>query len=178
MDCTAAIDFFTVPTLTGRVLYGFVVLGHARRRIIHFNATAHPTSVWVARQLREAFPFDSAPRFLIRDNDAIFGEEVSRVLRSMNIEEVTTSLGSPWQNAYTDRFIGTLRRECLDHVIVLNEANLLWVVEEFLVYYHEARTHQGLGRDSPDCRAAEGGEGLVISEPMVGGLHHRYRRAA
>lgn len=178
MDCTAAIDFFTVGTLTGRVLYGLVVLSHARRRIVHFNVTAHPTAVWVARQLREAVPLDSVPRFLIHDNDLIFGVEVSRMLRNMNIEEVTTSLGSPWQNAYAERFIGTMRRECLDHVIVLNENHLLRVVGEYLDYYHAARPHQGLGRDSPDGREVEDGAGLVISEPMVSGLHHRYRRAA
>lgn len=179
LNCTAAIDFFTVPTLTGRVLYGFIVLAHDRRRVLHFNVTSHPTATWVARQLREAFPFNSALRFLIRDNDAIFGEEVSRCLRSLGIEEVLTSLGSPWQNAYAERFIGTLRRECLDHVIILNEKHLLRVVHDYLAYYHRDRPHQGLGRDSPDGRAVEAEDrGAVVSEVMSGGLHHRYRRAA
>jgi putative transposase len=178
MDCTAAIDFFTVPTLARRVLYGFFILAHDRRRVLHFNVTAHPTAVWVARQLREAFSFDSAPRFLIRDNDSLFGGAVSRCLRSMNVEEVVTSLGSPWQSAYAESFIGTLRRECLDHLIALHEDRLFRMVGDFLVYYHEARLHQGLGRDSPEGRTPETGPGVVIVESMAGGLHRRYRRAA
>jgi putative transposase len=173
IGCTAAIDFFTVPTLTGRVLYVFVVLAHARRRVLHFNITPKPSAAWVARQLREAFPFDTAPRFLIRDNDGIFGHGVSRCLRSMNITEITTSPGSPWQNAYTERVIGTIRLECLDHVIVLNDAHLHRVLQEYLRYYHEDRPHQGLGRDSPDGRIADTATGPIISESRAGGLQHR-----
>jgi putative transposase len=179
MDCTAGMDFFTVPTLTGQILYGFIILAHERRKILHFNVTARPCAAWVARQLRDAFPFDSAPRFIIRDNDSIFGLKVSGCLRSMNITEILTSLGSPWQNAYAERFIGSLRRECLDHVIVLNENHLRSLMEDHLDYYHAARPHQGLGRDSPDGRTPEPpGDGQVLAEPMVRGLHHRYRRAA
>lgn len=179
MECTAAMDFFTVPTITGRVLYVFVILHHARRRIVHFNVTAHPTAEWVVRQLRDAFPFDSVPRFLIHDNDSIFGQVVDRCLSAMGITQVRTSLGSPWQNAYTERAIGTMRRECLDHVIVLNETHLIGAVESFLSYYHEARCHQSLGWDSPNVRTPDlPGGGPIIAEPMVEGLHHRYRRAA
>ena len=179
MHRTAAIDFFTAPTLTGRVLYCLIVLAHHRRHVLHFNVSAHPTAAWVVRQLLEAFPFDSAPRFLIHDNDSIFGEHVSRCLRSMHVGEIFTSLGAPWQNAYAERFIGTLCRECLDHVIVLGEGHLLRLVGDFLGYYHGTRPHQGLGRDSPDRRPPEPpGDGVIIAEPMVGGLHHRYRRAA
>ena len=178
MNGTAAMDFLTVPTLSGRVLYVFIILDHARRRILHFHVTQHPTAFWVAQQLREAFPFASEPRYLIRDNDSIFGDAVSRTMRMM-ITEVITSLGSPWQNAYAERFIGTLRRECLDHVIVRNEHHLTTIIGDFLTYYHQSRPHQGLNRDSPDGRAAEPpGDGPIMSEPMVGGLHHRYRRAA
>ncbi|MCC6907035.1 MAG: transposase [Phycisphaerales bacterium] len=179
LDCTAAMDFFAVPTITGRVLYVFVILHHARRRVIHFNVTAHPTAEWVVRQLREAFPFDSAPRFLIHDNDSVFGQAVDRCLSAMGITQVRTSLGSPWQNAYAERVIGTMRRECLDHVIVLNEQHLLRLVGDYLNYYHESRCHQALGRDSPNGRTPDlPGDGPIIAEPMVGGLHHRYRRAA
>jgi len=168
-----------VPTITGRVLYVFVVLHHARRRIVHFNVTAHPTAEWVVRQLRDAFPFDSAPRFLIHDNDSIFGEAVARCLRGMGITQVLTLLGSPWQNAYAERVIGTMRRECLDHVIALSESHLIRVVDEFLAYYHASRCHQSLGRDSPCGRKPEpAGDRPIISEALVGGLHHRYRRAA
>lgn len=133
----------------------------------------------MARQLREAFPFDLAPKFLIHDNDGTFGEAVSRMLSLLGIHEVKTSPGSPWQNAYVERLIGTLRRECFDHVTVLNEAHALRLLGQFLEYYHESRTHQSLGRDSPEGREAEpSGNGPVTSVPMVGGLHHRYRRAA
>jgi putative transposase len=144
----------------------------------HFTVSAKPSAAWVARQLREAFPFDSVPRFLIRDNDGIFGNEVSRCLSSMHVTEVTTSPGSPWQNAYAERVIGTIRRECLDHVIVLNEAHLHRGLEGYLQYYHEDRLHQGLGRDAPMKRLKEPELGQVVSEPRAGALHHRYKRVA
>jgi putative transposase len=179
MDTTAAMDFFTLPTLIGRVLYVFVLLHHARRRIVHFNVTARPSAEWVVRQLKDAFPFDSAPRFLIHDHDGTFGEAVSRCLKGMRIIQVRTSPGSPGQNAYAERFIGTIRRECLDHVIVLYESHARRVIEDFLVYYHEARCHQGLARDSSSGRDPEpANDGPIISESLAGGLHHRYRRVA
>ena len=174
----AAIDFFTVPTATFRNLYVLVVLGHERRRIVHFNVTDQPHAAWVAQQLREAFPFDEAPRFLIRDNDGVYGHKVVKCLDALGIEEVKTAPGSPWQNAYCERVIGTLRRDCLDHVIVLNEPHLRKILTSYLDYYHTARCHQSLDDNSPNPRAVEPPDkGDVIAIPMVGGLHHRYRRA-
>jgi transposase InsO family protein len=178
LDSTAAMDFFTVPTVTGGWLYCFIVLAHDRRRILHYNVTQFPTASWVARQLAQAFPFDTTPRYLIHDNDGIFGEEVSRTLQLLKIEEVRTSPGSPWMNAYVERFIGSIRRECLDHVIVFNERHSLGLVGEYGDYYHTARTHESLECNAPQPRTIEGGNGQIVAEPMVGGLHHRYRRAA
>jgi putative transposase len=177
--CLASIDFFVVPTATFRLLYGFVLLRHDRRRVIHFNVAERPSAAWVAQQLREAFPYDTAPRYLIRDNDGTYGEEVRRCLRNLGTEEVRTAPGSPWQNPYCERLIGTLRRELLDHVIVLNERHLRRLLASYLDYYHTSRCHQGLGGDAPSGRAAEPpGRGRVVAVPQVGGLHHRYTRAA
>jgi transposase InsO family protein len=173
-----AIDFFTVPTVTFRNLYVFLVLRHDRRRVVHFAVTEQPHAAWVAQHLKEAFPFDAAPRYLIRDNDGIFGPEVNRCLKNMGIEEVKTAPGSPWQNAFCERVIGTIRRELLDHVIVLNERHLERLLQNYLEYYHVARCHRSLDANSPDPREVEPPEkGKVVSMPMVGGLHHRYRRA-
>ena len=175
----AAVDFFTVSTLTFKTLYVFVVLSLDRRRIIHFNVTDSPTATWTSRQLVQAFPFDTAPRFLIRDRDAIYGAKVVDTLRSIGIEEVITARKSPWQNGYVERVIGSVRRECLDHVIVINRKHLRWILTEYFEYYHEARTHLGLGKDSPVPREVElPGAGPVVAKPMVGGLHHRYYRKA
>ncbi len=174
----AAIDFFTVPTVTFRNLYVFLVLRHDRRRTVHFAVTEQPHAAWVAQQLKEAFPFDEAPRYLIRDNDGIYGLEVSRCLESMGVEEVKTAPHSPWQNAFCERVIGTIRRELLDHVIVLNERHLERLLRDYLDYYHTARCHRSLNANSPDRRDIDPPDkGLVNSIPMVGGLHHRYRRA-
>jgi transposase InsO family protein len=173
----ASMDFFVVPTVTFRLLYVFVILSHQRRQVVHFQVTTAPTAEWVCRQLRHAFPFETAPRYVIRDRDSIFAEEVRRCLASLNIEEVVTAPRSPWQSPYVERMIGSIRRECLDHVIVLNERHLRYVLAAYLDYYHQARPHMGLGRNSPEPRAMEPPErGRVIAEPMVGGLHHRYRR--
>ena len=175
----ASIDFFVMPTVTFRLLYAFVVLRHDRRRVVHFNVTEHPTAVWVAQQLREAFPFDEAPRYLIRDRDGIYGVEVRRCLKSMGIEEVVIAPRSPWQNPFVERLIGTLRRELLDHVIVLNERHLRRLLRSYLEYYHQARCHRALDQNAPVPRAVEPPTtGAVESVPMVGGLHHRYRRVA
>ena len=174
-----SVDFFTVPTIRFQVLYVFLVLAHDRRRIVHFNVTAHPTAEWTAQQLREAFPFEQIPRYLLRDRDRIFGDEFTKEVNAMGIKEVLSAPRSPWQRAYVERVIGTLRRECLDHVIVLNEASLYRHVKSFLEYYHESRTHLSLAKDPPEPRPVHPLElGAVVAIPQVGGLHHRYERRA
>lgn len=176
---TVAIDFLTVPTVTFRTLYVFVVLSLDRRRIVHFNVTTHPTAEWTALQLYQAFPFDSAPRFLVRDRDGIYGGAVSAALASMGVEEKVISARSPWQNGYCERVVGTLKRECLNHVIVFNERHARRIVRNYLEYYHESRTHLGLDKDTPDGREVEPpGRGPVMRRSMVGGLHSRYYRDA
>ena len=173
----ASVDFFTVPTVTFRVLYCFVVLRHDRRRIVHFNVTAHPTACWTGQQVIEAFPFDEAPRYLIRDRDAIYGVHFRTRVKGMGIEEVVTAPRSPWQNPYAERVIGSIRRECLDHMIVINEAHLLRILTSYFEYYHESRPHLSLDRNAPLPRKVEPpDQGDVISIPQVGGLHHRYYR--
>ncbi len=162
-----------------QVLYVFLVLAHDRRRILHFGVTAHPTAEWTAQQLREAFPWDTAPRYLLRDRDRIFGDAFSKQVQDMAIEEVLSAPRSPWQRAYVERVIGTIRRECLDHVIVFNEASLYRHMKSFVTYYHESRTHLSLGKDSPQSRAVQPPElGRIVAIPQVGGLHHRYERRA
>ena len=174
-----SIDFFTVPTIRFQVLYIFLVLAHDRRRVVHFNVTAHPTAEWTAQQLREAFPFDQAPKYLLRDRDGIFSGEFSEQVADLGMEEVLAAPRSPWQRAYVERFIGTIRRECLDHVIVFNEASLYRHVKSFLAYYHESRTHLSLAKDPPEPRPVQPQEsGAVVAIPHVGGLHHRYERRA
>lgn len=178
-DCLASIDFFVVPTATFRLLFGFIVLHHERRRIVHFGVTANPTMAWVAQQIREAFPWDTPPRYLLRDRDAVYGVEFRDRVVSMGIEEVVTAPRSPWQNPYVERVIGTLRRECLDHVIILNERHLRRILRSYRDYYHGSRTHLSLGKDTPDGRPAQPASfGKVVSLPKVGGLHHRYERLA
>ena len=174
-----AIDFFTVPTATFRLLFAFVVMHHDRRRVVHFNVTAHPTAEWTAQQLVEAFPEDEAPRFLIRDRDGIYGNAFQQRVRNMGIEEVPTAPQSPWQNPYAERLIGSIRREFLDHCIVLNERHLHRILRSYFEYYHGSRTHLSLDRNSPIKREVEPPDrGSVITIPQVGGLHHRYCRAA
>jgi len=178
-DCLAAMDFFTVPTARFRVLYVFIVLSHDRRKVVYFNATEHPTADWTAQQLFEAFPFDSAPRYLLHDRDAIYGEKVKRRIRALEIEEVITAPRSPWQNAYVERVIGSIRRECLDHVIVLNERHLKRILRDYFNYYHISRTHLSLDKNPPEPRAVEpAASGNIVALPRVGGLHHRYTRIA
>jgi putative transposase len=175
----ASIDFFTVPTATFRVLFVFVVLSHDRRRIVHVNVTAHPTAAWTAQQLREAWPWDTAPRFVIRDRDAIYGSAPWRTAQQMGVEEVLTAPRSPWQNPFVERVIGSLRRECLDHVIVWNERSLRRHLQHYLAYYHEWRTHLSLDKDAPVSRAAQPPAcGTIVPVPHVGGLHHHYERRA
>jgi putative transposase len=174
-----AIDFFTVPTATFRILFAFVVLRHDRRRIVHFNVTANPTTQWTAQQIVEAFSHDEAPRFLLRDRDSIYGESFLRRVENMDIKEIVTAYRSHWQSPYVERLIGSIRRECLDHVIVLNDRHLRRILTDYFHYYHHARAHLSLDRNSPVARDVESPDrGKVIAIPQVGGLHHRYRRAA
>src|SRR5712692_5033529 len=150
-----SMDFFTVPTLTGRVLFVLVLLSHQRRRIMHVNITEHPTAGWTAQQMIEAFPEDTAPRWLLRDRDAIYGDVFRRRVASMGIGEVVSSPSSPWQNPYAERLIGSLRRECLDHVIVLGDRHLRRLLTAYLTYYHGARTHLALEKDAPTTRRVQ-----------------------
>ena len=174
-----AIDFFTVPTATFRILCAFVALRHERRHVVHFSVTAHPTAEWTAQQIVEAFPFDQAPRFLLHDRDSIYGEFFRRRVKHMDIEEVVCAPRSPWQNPYCERLIGSIRRECLDHVIVLNERHLRRILRSYFDYYLNSRTHISLNRNSPVAREVEPPSvGRVVAIPQVGGLHYRYRRAA
>jgi transposase InsO family protein len=175
----AAIDFFVVATVSFRLLYCFIVFRHERRRVIHFNSTTHPTACWTAQQIVEAFPYDEAPRFLIRDRDGIYGEDFRERIKHLGIEEVIIAYRSPWQNPYCERVIGSIRRECLDHLIVLNEAHLRRILASYFEYYHRSRPHLSLERNAPVARRVERpAEGKVIAIPQVGGLHHRYTRAA
>jgi putative transposase len=174
-----SVDFFTVPTIRFQVLYVFLVLAHERRRVVHFNVTAHPTAEWTAQQLREAFPFDQIPRYLLRDRDKIFGEGFRRQVRDMKVQEVLTAPRSPWQRAYVERLIGSIRRECLDHMIVFHEAGLRRILSAYFSYYHRTRPHLALDKDSPESRNVQPPElGRVVAIAEVGGLHHRYERRA
>ena len=172
-------DFFVVPTVNFRVLFVFVVLAHHRRRLIHFNVTAHPTSEWTAQQIAEAFPWDMAPRHLLHDRDSIYGGPFRQRVRGMAVREVPAAPRSPWQNPYVERLIGSIRRECLDHVPVFNEASLRWTLKSYFQYYGHSRTHLSLAKDAPDERAVQPPElGPVIELAELGGLHHRYERRA
>jgi transposase InsO family protein len=177
-EAIAAMDFFTVPTITFGALYCFFVISHGRRRILHFNVTKHPTSLWIVQQLREAFPFESAPRFLIFDRDAKYGAEVPAVVRSLRMSPVRTSFESPWQNGVAERWVGSCRREVLDHIIALNEHHLRRLLADYVGYYHNDRTHLGLGKGTPDGRIRSVALGRILSHERLGGLHHRYDRAA
>ena len=174
-----AIDFFTVPTIRFRILFVFLVLSHDRRRILHFNVTAHPTADWTGRQILEAFPWETAPSYLIRDRDGIYGNGFTRCVHSLGIKQVVTARRSRWQNGYVERVIGSIRRECTDHVIVFNENHLRRLLQSYLRYYHRSRTHLSLGKDTPDPRTVEPpAMGRVVEFSEVGGLHHRYARRA
>ena len=180
-EAIAAMDFFTVPTLTFGVLYCFFVIAHDRRRILHFNSTGHPTSAWVVQQLREAFPYDSAPGYLIFDRATCFSEEVVATIKAFGIQPKRTGFQSPWQNGVAERFVGNCRRDLLDHVIVLNERHLKRLMNEDVRYYHDDRTHLALAKGTPVGREAaskSGTGGRVIAMPRLGGLHHRYDLAA
>jgi transposase InsO family protein len=174
----AAADFFVVPTATYRLLFVLVILAHERRRVVHVAVTRDPTAAWTAQQLREAFPWDQMPRYLIHDRDLAF-QAVMGTAKAMGIRDVRTAARSPWQNAYLERFIGSVRRECLDHVIVLNAAGLRTSLKSYLAYYTISRTHLSLGEDSPQSRpVCYLDDRRVTAIPQVGGLHHRYERRA
>jgi putative transposase len=175
-----SIDFFTVPTVRLRVLFVFVVLVHHRRRVVHFNVTEHPTAVWTAQQIVAAFPDDSAPSYLLRDRDQVYGKQFRHRVKGMGIDEVLTAPHSPWQNPFAERLIGSIRRECLNHVLVLGERHLRRILARYVEYYHQSRTHLALDKDAPEARPVELSQGgRIVEIPEVGGLHHRYvRRAA
>ena len=155
----------------------FVVLAHDRRRVVHFNVTAHPTAEWTAQQMLEAFPFDGAPKYLLRDRDRIYGHEFRKQVEVMNINEVLSAPRSPWQRAYVERLIGSIRRECLDHMIIFGEESLRRTLRSYFSYYHRSRLYLSLNKDSPDSRSVQS-VGRIISSPEVGGLHHRYDHVA
>jgi putative transposase len=174
-----SIDFFTVPIISFRILYVFLVLSHERRRIIHFNVTSHPTAEWTAQQLLHAFPYDSAPRYIVRDRDCIYGEVVQHQLKGLGIQQVLTAPRSPWQSPYIERLIGSIRRECLDHIVTINEASLRAILRSYFCYYHDSRCHLGLDKDSPIPQEIQPTHvGRVVEIPKAGGLHHRYERLA
>lgn len=174
-DGIAAVDFLVVPTLTFDRLFAFVVLGLGRRNIIWIAVTANPTAHWLALQITEAFPWDTAPAYLIRDNDGAYGEVFMRRVRSMGIRDRPTAPRSPWQNGYVERVIGSIRRECLDHVIVRNETHLQRVLKNYASYYNTTRTHLSLRKDSPHARLIER-RGRIVAHDVLGGLHHQYSR--
>ena len=179
LEQMASLDFFLVPTATFRVLFVFVVLSHARRRVLHVQVTDHPSQDWTMQQIREAFPWDQGCRYLLRDGDAIYGDDWVEMTKGLGIEEVITAPRSPWQNPFVERLIGSVRRECLDHIIVWNERSLRRTLRSYFAYYQDSRTHLALAKDAPESRAVEKPErGRIVVIPQVGGLHHRYQRHA
>ena len=180
-EAIAAMDFFTIPTLTFGVLYCFFVIAHDRRRILTFNVTRNPNALWIVQQLREAWPYVPTHRFLLFDRDSKFGADVISAVKDLGSQPISTAFRSPWQNGVAERWVGSCRRDLLDHVIVLNEQHLKRLMSEYVRYYHEDRTHLGLAKDTPTGRPAAlcpvvGSK--IHSSPRLGGLHHRYAVAA
>jgi transposase InsO family protein len=175
MEGIASIDLFVVPTIGFEQLFAFLVLGYERRQLLWFAVTRNPTAEWLARQITEAFPWDSAPKYLIRDNDRGFGVVFKARVRAMGIRDRPTSFRSPWQNGYVERLIGSIRRECTDHLIVFSEEHLWRTLVKYSSYYNEVRTHVSLEKDAPSRRAIER-FGEIVAYPILGGLHHRYAR--
>ena len=174
-----AVDFFVVPTVTFRLLYGFIVLAHDRRRVLHFAVTESPSAHWAGQQLVNAFPFQTPPKYLLRDRDSIYGAVFTQRVRALGMKELKIAPRSPWQNPYVERLIGTVRRECLDQLLILNAAHLHRILTRFFDYYHRVRPHRSLDHDAPVSRPVEGPEqGKVIELPVLGGLHQRYSRRA
>src|SRR6476620_10259274 len=171
----AAMDLFVVPSIGFKLLYAFVIVRLDRRDLVWINVTAHPTAEWVARQITEAFPWSEAPRYLIRDRDRIYGAVVIRRLRAMGIRDKPIAPASPWQNGFAERLIGSIRRECLDHVIVLGEAHLRRILKNYAAYYNGVRTHRSLHKDTPVSRPVQR-IGVISSHAILGGLHHHYVR--
>jgi transposase InsO family protein len=174
-DGIAAMDLFVVPTISFRLLYGLLIMGHGRRQILLFGVTSHPTAEWISNQLTEACGREQAPRYLIRDRDGAYGEVFIRRLRSMGIRDRPTSPRSPWQNGFAERLIGSIRRECLDHVVVFNERHLRHVLLSYMNYYNETRTHLSLDKDAPLSRTVKRA-GRILCRPVLGRLHHQYIR--
>jgi transposase InsO family protein len=174
-DGIASIDLFVVPTISFRLLYGLLILRHDRRRILRLGVTAHPTAEWIGRQISEAFGWDQVPRYLIRDRDQVYGEAFTRRVRAMGIRDRPTAPRSLWQNGYAERLIGSIRRECLDHLIVCGERHLRYVLRSYACYYNGVRTHLSLAKDSPQTRPVQA-VGSILPLPVLGGLHHRYVR--
>ena len=174
-EAIASIDLFVVPTVTFRTLFGFVVLHHGRRQLVHVGVTAHPTAEWISHQISEAFPWDRAPRHLIRDRDGAFGEIFKQRLHAMGIRDRPTAPRSPWQNAYVERLIGSIRRDCLDHLIILDERHLRRLLRDYAEYYNRLRTHLSLDKDAPLGRPVQS-HGVLRQLPHFGGLHHSFVR--
>jgi transposase InsO family protein len=171
----AAMDLFVVPTIGFKPLYAFVIVRLGRRDLVWINVTARPTAEWVARQITEAFPWNDAPRYMIRDRDCIYGAVVTRRLRAMGIRDKPIAPASPWQNGFVERLIGSIRRECVDHIIVLGEAHLRRILKNYADYYNGVRTHRSLNKDAPVSRPVQR-SGVISSHALLGGLHHRYAR--
>jgi transposase InsO family protein len=174
-DGIAAMDLFVVPTISFRLLYGLLIMGHGRRQILWFGVTAHPTAEWIANQLTQACGWEQIPRYLVRDRDGAYGEIFMRRVRSIGIRDRPTSPRSPWQNAYAERLIGSIRRECTDHIVAFGERHLRHVLLSYMSYYNSTRTHLSLNKDAPMSRADETA-GRIICHPILGGLHHHYVR--
>jgi len=174
-EAIVAIDLCVVPTLTFERLFAFLVLGHGRRQLLWFAVTRNPTAEWLAQQIVQAFPWNTAPTYLVRDNDGAYGQAFTRRLRTMGIRDRPTSPRSPWQNPYAERLIGTLRRECLDHVLIFGERHLRRILALYSSYYNQTRTHLALRKDAPLRRAVQG-SGTIIATLILFGLHHRYAR--
>jgi transposase InsO family protein len=171
----AAMDLFVVPTIGFNLLYAFVIVRLDRRDLVWINVTANPTAEWIARQITEAFPWSEAPRYLIRDRDRVYGTVVLRRLRAMGIRDRPIAPASPWQNGFAERLIGSIRRECVDHMIIFGEAHLRRILTKYAAYYNEWRTHRSLNKDAPMHRSIQR-VGSIISAPVLGGLHHQYVR--
>jgi len=175
----AAIDMFVVASASFRLLYVMIILAHDRRKIVRFDVTRNPTAGWLARQITEAFPWDTAPRYLLRDRDSSYGQDFRKQVDAMGIAEVVSAARSPWQNAYVERVIGSIRRECLDHIVIFNERHLRGILSSYADYYYHSRTHLSLDKDCPDPRPVmPPRSGRVVAFPQVNGLHHRYERLA
>jgi transposase InsO family protein len=174
-DGIASMDLFVVPTISFRLLYGFLILWHGRRELVWLEVTANPSAEWIARQLTEAYGWQEAPRYIVRDRDCVYGEVFIRRLRAMGIRDRPITPHSPWQNGHAERLIGSIRRDCLDHVIVFGERHLRHLLKSYQKYYNEARTHLSLRKDAPIARAVQT-VGCMLAMPVLGGLHHQYLR--